>query len=757
MQIQMGNYPAYEVKYTEVLEFPKNYLRGLTTLPRWITYDVETTGLHLKKDKPFLAAIAWHTDTQRVVFVFPTTKENLMILKDMAAMVKTLYAHNTVYEMHMTANIGGDELTLGIKNWGDTMGILRLVFESLSAGNGGDSLALKQASVKYIDKTANRYEKAVKAALSAKAAADRKILIAMLKVHGWTIKRFEDSLNKGTEKLPDYIYRIYEEWREAYPEPTYQDVPMDIMLPYVATDVILTDIFVEMGAPIIVEKDQGKVLMREFKNLPATFKMTRIGFKVNREYLFECAANLDSYIEDLRIRMHEIAGREFSVGQHAVIKEIYTERLGERPLSTDALFLKKVASQGDELAPLITKLRSMEKWRATYLQKHIEMSEYDGRIYPSLNQFNPVTGRSSGDFQQMPRAPLLTLEGDMQRKTNGGSWTPEDPGSGCDPKEELYYPRKAIINDDDGSKMFFLDFSQEELRFQAHWTLPFGGDTNLCRAYMPFKCVHYETGEFYDYMTEEGKERWAEMRPGSPKKYWEDLLKDGWSAWVVPETGKPWIPTDVHSSTAEKAMVLMNLDPKTVAKDVYKYWRGIGKVYNFMKTYGGGPEKSAEVLDITLEQAYAIDNGFLESFPVVRDGYQRGIEKAFMMKGYITNIYGRRYYIHNARKFYTGANYNIQGSCADDLKEKIIILDRFFTDNNLRSYMLMPIHDEVAYKIYDDEQWIVPYLCEIMKHTPLLHVPLVVEPDYTETNWAEKKAFDIDSITAKPKREVVLV
>ena len=187
-------------------------------------------------------------------------------------------------------------------------------------------------------------------------------------------------------------------------------------------------------------------------------------------------------------------------------------------------------------------------------------------------------------------------------------------------------------------------------------------------------------------------------------------------------------------------MKLMGFDPDAVAKEVYKYWRSIGKTYNFMKTYGGGPKKSAEVLEITVEECTMIDEGFVKSFPVIMD-YQNAIINTFYKQGYITNLYGRRYYLSDQRKFYKGANYMIQGSCADDLKEKILTIDDFLEFHGYRSQILMPVHDELIFKIFDDEQHIVPTLCEILMHAPNLLVPLVVEPDYTETNWFEKTAF----------------
>ncbi len=293
---------------------------------------------------------------------------------------------------------------------------------------------------------------------------------------------------------------------------------------------------------------------------------------------------------------------------------------------------------------------------------------------------------------------------------------------------------------ENGSRIFFLDQSQQELRMQAHNTILTrkGGDINLCRAYMPFKCVHHETGEIFDFESQEDQARWNEYREGAPEGHWEDVLKQGWSAWIVPETKEPWVPTDVHSATTVQALDLMGMcdvDEKT-----FKHWRQIGKRYNFMKTYGGGPKKSSEVLEITIEQCTAIDDGFKHSFPTIIT-YQNEMVELMSMQGYVENMYGRRYYISNSRNFYKVSNYNIQGPCADDLKEKIIKIDEFLESNGCKSMILMPIHDELVFEIVEGEEHIVPELQRIMEYTPGLYVPFVVEIEYTDTNWANKLKF----------------
>ncbi|CAB4143922.1 PolA DNA polymerase I - 3'-5' exonuclease and polymerase domains [uncultured Caudovirales phage] len=668
MKLTIAN-EEYNVLYTPS---PKPITDALERdKPNYITFDTETDGLHIKKARPFLCAVAW--DNQ--VFVFPANKTILSELVNWSQQVKRVYAHNTTYDMHMMANVCGDDVPTKITNWGDTMGLCRLIFEAVSQSDGGDSLALKRISQKYIDVNADRYEKEVKSWLKAKESQDKKVLIAMLKGAGWSLSRLQKALD-GAENVPCEIMDVYNEFNQNYPKPTYKDVPLPTMIPYLAVDVILTNILVRKAMPIVISKDQVSVAQREFRLIPVIYKMEREGLEVDRSYLQEAHYKMAQYIEDLKIRSHELAGQSFNVGQHAVIKEIYTDKLGERPESTDKQFLSKQAANGDELAKIIKTLRRLEKWQATYIEKILNDCEYDGRFYTQLNQYNPVTGRFSGDAQQFPKEAILDGNGN-----------------------EIFNPRRAFKG-----RVYYLDYSQVELRVQAHYTMYFGGDLNLCRAYMPYKC--YE--------------------------------RDG--KWYREEDNTEWTPTDVHSATTIKALDAMNIDYKTLSEKDFKRWRNIGKMFNFMRNYGGGDKKAAEVLDIELEQAKALNKGYTDAFPLVIE-YQRAVERAFHEKGYAQNLYGRRYYLSDSWRFYKAANYIIQGSCADMLKDKMIQIDEFLTENNCKSRLILCVHDELQFSIPSEEDWIVPHIKEIMENAPNIQIPIVCEVEFTETYWSEKKGL----------------
>lgn len=678
---------AYDVQFVDNTKVITEHLKK--DKPAFITFDTETDGLHIKKAHPFLAAVCWG----HKVFVFDATYQNLYELKHWSEMVKRIFMHNSTYDLHMVANVIDDDFSSSLRV-GDTMCLARLAFEAISVRDGGDSLALKHISKKYIDPHADQFEKGVKSWLRAKEAQDKKVLISLLKGAGWNLKRLQNALD-GQEEVPCHITEIVNLWNKNYPKPNYSSVPQDIMVPYLAVDVILTKILVEKALPVVVERQQITTMTREFNLIPVVFKMERQGMKVDRQYLLDAKYKLEQYIQDLKILSHELAGVPFDVGQHKLIKQIYAERLGTEPKSTDKQFLTKQSREGDELAQVISKLRRLEKWLETYIERILEASEFDGRFYTSMNQFNPISGRFSGDAQQFPKDRIVNADG-----------------------EELYHPRKAFLTTSD--YMYFIDFSQIELRVQAHYTLPFGGDVNLCRAYMPFKCT--SKGREYD--------------PARNVPSWDLRWNDGTSMWKD-ENGNPWTPTDVHSATAIKALQAMGVDPASLDEKQFKKWRSIGKSFNFMRNYGGGDAKAAQVLEIELEQAKAMNRGYTEAFPMVVQ-YQKWVETVMDSQGYIENLYGRRYYLNNANRFYKCANYMIQGSSADMLKQRMIDIDNYIKWNNLKMRMVLCVHDELIFDVPKDETHHIDEIKRQMENEPMVHVPIVAEVERTTTTWADK-------------------
>lgn len=674
--------------------------------PKIFTYDTETTGLHVMADRPFKGAVCFKNQ----VYLFDTTYDILRWFPHWCEQVRFAVMHNACFDLNMTANVIGEQEALKTDNFIDTQALVLLSTESVSENNGGVKLKLKHLGKTYIDPYADRYEKKLKEYMRSLNTQRQRYLTAYLKEVGWTKKRYQEAL-KMKEELPEEIQNVIQMWEQDHPEPTYQDVPKEILYPYLATDVILTKLLYDKCVPIVKERGQVEALKIENKIIPIAVRMARVGFDVDQDYLAESEQRLKEEIKNKYDELWSITepkGFKFTSAQHATIKKYY-ESKGIILPSTDSKNLQKVKDRESEL---ICKLRTLEKWLSTYIHKIKKDCEYDGRFYSMLQPFKPVSGRFSGDSQQFPKFPLTDDEG-----------------------KELFHPRRAFRG-----KFIFQDFSQVELRVAAHWTTFFGYDENLCKAYMPYGCFHYKTKEQYNPEDYSMRHRWKEFREGYPKdKHWEDLLKEGWSVWFDPKTNDYWKPTDLHQSTADKAIAFLKQKGMDDVVNRYdkKMWRQLGKRANFLLLYQGTVRALKDALDIDTEVAQALYDGFKAAFPKLVT-YAEVVNKRMRERGYCENVYGRKYYLYDPSQFYCIANYLIQGTCAYDLKAKLIRIDEYLRKMNAKTKIVLCVHDEIIYTKVEGEEHIIKHIVEIMEDSRLLRVPLVSEGEVTETSWADK-------------------
>jgi DNA polymerase-1 len=678
--------------------------------PTFFTYDVETTGLHVKADRPFMGGICF----DREVYLFDTTYDILRWFPKWQSCVKFVLNHNICFDLNMTANIIGEDF-MRFGNYMDSMLLVRLSTETKSARRGGISLKLKSLGAKFIDPHANRYELSLKQELKVLNKERNKMKKVYLKEVGLTVKAFNEIKE---EDYDSELIEVLEQWNEDYPSASYDQVSLEVLHPYLAVDVILPQLLAEKCFPIIKERKHSKVLIEESKLIPIVVRMARVGMKVDKEYLLKSKKVLTDEIDRLYKELWSIMGDEIKVGQHKRIKEYYLIK-GITLAKSDSDHLSQV---GDRESQLIIKLRTLDKWRSTYIDKILRDSKHDGRFYSMLQAFSTASGRFSGDSQQFPKFPLMREDNE---------------------EEELYNPRRAFLGE-----WVFADFSQQELRVACHYALQLGvEDFNLFRAYMPYKCFHYMTGEPYVKETSD----WHEIRPEFTIEQLDKQMKEagdkdprnenaarkyGWSVWCT-EAGEVWRPTDLHSSTAKKTLELLGLDIKEGDKE-WKKWRGMAKTTNFGKLYGAMPKALVEQLKVEYEIAQALSDGYYEAFPSLKV-YADKIDVAMRAKGYVSNLYGRCYYMNDSRDFYIAGNSIIQGSCASDVKSKMVRIDEYLYEVKAKTEMVLTIHDEIVFTKVEGEEHIIDHVVKnIMEDSNNLLVPLVSEVETTITSWAEK-------------------
>ena len=237
--------------------------------------------------------------------------------------------------------------------------------------------------------------------------------------------------------------------------------------------------------------------------------------------------------------------------------------------------------------------------------------------------------------------------------------------------------RKAFIPDD-GCLFFSADYSQIELRIMAHLS----GDENLIEAF----------------------------REGH----------------------------DIHASTASKVF-------KKPITEVTSDERRKAKTANFGIIYGITTFGLAERMQVSRGEAKELIEEYFATYPKVK-AYMETSKQMARDNGYAVTMFGRRCYlpdINSANSVVRGyaernaINAPIQGTAADIIKIAMIRIHRRFTEEHLRSRMILQVHDELNFNVYPDEREKVEAIVKHeMESACQMSVPLIADTGWG-SNWLE--------------------
>lgn len=195
---------------------------------------------------------------------------------------------------------------------------------------------------------------------------------------------------------------------------------------------------------------------------------------------------------------------------------------------------------------------------------------------------------------------------------------------------------------------------------------------------------------------------------------------------------------DIHAATAAKIF-------KKELDEVTKEERSKAKTANFGIIYGITAFGLAERMGVSRTEAKELIEGYFQTYPKVKEYMNRSIEMA-REKGYTETVYHRKCHLrdinsHNAvvRGYAerNAINSPIQGSAADIIKIAMIRIYRRFREEQLRSKMILQVHDELNFSVYPEEKEKVQQIViEEMESAYSMLVPL--EADYGwGKNWLE--------------------
>ncbi len=196
---------------------------------------------------------------------------------------------------------------------------------------------------------------------------------------------------------------------------------------------------------------------------------------------------------------------------------------------------------------------------------------------------------------------------------------------------------------------------------------------------------------------------------------------------------------DIHKATAAK---VYNISLDEVTDDM----RRNAKMVNFGIIYGISAFGLSERLNIPRKEAATIIENYFDKYPGIKSYMDESILRA-REKGYVETIMGRRRYLrdinssnHTVRGYAerNAINSPIQGSAADMLKIAMINIQNDFKIKNLKSKMLLQVHDELVFDVLKQELETVKVIIENRMKNAIhsLRVPMEVGIG-VGINWLE--------------------
>ncbi len=197
---------------------------------------------------------------------------------------------------------------------------------------------------------------------------------------------------------------------------------------------------------------------------------------------------------------------------------------------------------------------------------------------------------------------------------------------------------------------------------------------------------------------------------------------------------------DIHAATASQ---IYGIEASQITPDM----RRLAKTVNFGVIYGMSDYGLEQATELSREEAAQFITAYFEKYPGVRKYFDATKEQA-RQSGYVQTLLGRRRFIPDInssnRQVREAAermaiNMPVQGTSADIIKVAMINLYHEMSERQLKSRILLQVHDELVFEVPEGEMETIRQLVvEVMSTAVELSIPLKVDTKEGR-NWGEMK------------------
>ena len=197
---------------------------------------------------------------------------------------------------------------------------------------------------------------------------------------------------------------------------------------------------------------------------------------------------------------------------------------------------------------------------------------------------------------------------------------------------------------------------------------------------------------------------------------------------------------DIHTKTASD---IFKVAPSLVTSNQ----RRVAKAVNFGIIYGISSFGLGDNVGISNKEAKQFIDTYLMTYPGIKDYMEKTVKEA-KEKGSVKTLFGRKrkipeinntVYLIRQSGERIALNTPIQGTAADIIKLAMVKVYKALKDNNLKSKMIIQVHDELVFDVYEDEiKKLDEIVTEIMDNVYKLSIPLKVTKNYGKS-WYDAK------------------